>query len=138
MNDDILTKVDRATMSVNLEGREPLLDHRLIEYMAGIPLEIKYKEKQGKYILKKVVNKFIPKDMIEKPKSGFQVPLNEWLRSKLKPIVLEYLDETKLDANIFDLHQISLLKERFFQGEDLGTAIWFILVYQMWKERWLV
>ena len=76
--------------------------------------------------------------MIEKPKSGFQVPLNEWLRSKLKPIVLEYLDETKLDANIFDLHQISLLKERFFQGEDLGTAIWFILVYQMWKERWLV
>lgn len=77
MNDDVLTKVDRATMSVSLEGREPLLDHRIIEYMARVPLDIKYKNKQGKYLLRQVLYKYLPKEMVDKPKSGFQIPLNE-------------------------------------------------------------
>jgi asparagine synthase (glutamine-hydrolysing) len=137
MNDDVLTKVDRATMSVSLEGREPLLDHRIIEYMARVPLDIKYKNKQGKYLLRQVLYKYIPKEMVDKPKSGFQIPLNEWLRGELKSLVLKYLDDTKLDENIFDIKEINILKKRFFEEEDLGTTIWFILMYQMWKERWL-
>lgn len=137
MNDDVLTKVDRATMSVSLEGREPLLDHRIIECMARIPLNIKYKNKQGKYLLRQILYKYLPKEMVDKPKSGFQIPLNEWLRGELKPLVLKYLDDTKLDENIFNIKEINILKKRFFEEEDLGTTIWFILMYQMWKEKWL-
>ncbi|MGB6328234.1 MAG: asparagine synthase (glutamine-hydrolyzing) [Halarcobacter sp.] len=137
MNDDVLTKVDRATMSVSLEGREPLLDHRIIEYMARVPLEQKYKNKQGKYLLRKILYKYLPKELIDKPKSGFQIPLNEWLRGDLKPLVLKYLDEKKLDKNIFDIEEISNIKNKFFEGDDIGTTIWFILMYQMWKEKWL-
>ena len=137
MNDDVLTKVDRATMTVSLEGREPLLDHRIIEYMARVPLEQKYKNKQGKYLLRKILYNYLPKELIDKPKSGFQIPLNEWLRGDLKPLVLKYLDEKKLDKNIFDIEEISNIKNKFFEGDDIGTTIWFILMYQMWKEKWL-
>lgn len=137
MNDDVLTKVDRATMSVSLEGREPLLDHRIIEYMARVPLDIKYKNKQGKYLLRQVLYKYIPKEMVDKPKSGFQIPLNEWLRSQLKPLVLKYLDVSRLDESIFNIEEIMQLKKRFFDGVDIGTTVWFILMYQMWKEKWL-
>lgn len=136
MNDDVLTKVDRATMSVSLEGREPLLDHRIIEYMARVPLNIKYKNNQGKYILRQVLYKYLPKDMVDKPKSGFQIPLNEWLRKELKPLVIKYLDNTKLNEDIFNIKEINLLKKKFFAGVDVGTTIWFILMYQMWKEKW--
>lgn len=137
MNDDVLTKVDRATMSVSLEGREPLLDHRIIEYMAKVPLDIKYKNTQGKYLLRQILYKYLPKEMVDKPKSGFQIPLNEWLRCELKPLVLKYLDDTKLDENIFDVKEINILRKRFFEGQDIGTTVWFILMYQMWKEKWL-
>jgi len=137
MSDDVLTKVDRATMSVSLEGREPLLDHRIIEYMARVPLDIKYKNRQGKYLLREVLYKYLPKEMVDKPKSGFQIPLNEWLRDELKPLVLKYLDETMLDKTIFNIKEITQLKKRFFAGVDIGTTIWFILMYQMWKEKWL-
>ncbi|MCT7577402.1 asparagine synthase (glutamine-hydrolyzing) [Aliarcobacter butzleri] len=137
MNDDVLTKVDRATMSVSLEGREPLLDHRIIEYMAKVPLDIKYRNKQGKYLLRQILYKYLPKEMVDKPKSGFQIPLNEWLRCELKPLVLKYLDDTKLDENIFDVKEINILRKRFFEGQDIGTIVWFILMYQMWKEKWL-
>ncbi|MDY0364513.1 MAG: asparagine synthase (glutamine-hydrolyzing) [Arcobacteraceae bacterium] len=137
MNDDVLTKVDRASMSVSLEGREPLLDHRIIEYMARVPLNIKYKNKQGKYLLREVLYKYLPKEMVDKPKSGFQIPLNEWLRGELKPLVLKYLDKDNLDNKIFDIKEIENIKNRFFGGENLGTQIWFILMYQIWKEKWL-
>jgi len=137
LSDDVLTKVDRATMSVSLEGREPLLDHRIIEYMAKVPLEIKYKNNQGKYLLRQVLYKYLPKELVDKPKSGFQIPLNEWLRGELKPLVLKYLDDSRLDDGIFDTKEIKELKKRFFDGVNIGTTIWFILIYQMWKEKWL-
>ncbi|UCN01137.1 asparagine synthase (glutamine-hydrolyzing) [Sulfurimonas sp. SWIR-19] len=137
MSDDVLTKVDRATMSVSLEGREPLLDHRIIEFMAKVPLELKYKNKQGKYLLRQVLYKYLPQELVDKPKAGFQIPLNEWLRNELKPLVLKYLDKENLDENIFNVNEIRYLKDDFFNGNDSGTIIWFILMYQMWKEKWL-
>ncbi|CAC9602401.1 Asparagine synthetase [glutamine-hydrolyzing] (EC 6.3.5.4) [uncultured Gammaproteobacteria bacterium] len=137
MNDDILTKVDRATMSVSLEGREPLLDHRIIEYLARVPESIKYKDKQGKYLLRQILYKYLPKEMVDKPKSGFQIPLNEWLRGDLRPSVDMYLAEDRLDKNIFNIEEITNIKNNFLSGVDTGTTIWFILMYQMWKEKWL-
>lgn len=137
MNDDVLTKVDRATMSVSLEGREPLLDHRIIEFMARVPLEIKYKNKQGKYLAREILYKYLPKEVVDKPKSGFTIPLNEWLRGELKYLVLKYLDRDMLDTDIFEVDYIEKLKSDFFNGKDIGTSIWFLMMYQMWRERWL-
>ena len=137
MCDDVLTKVDRATMSVSLEGREPLLDHRLIEYLARVPVNIKYKNNQPKYLLRQILYKYIPKDIIDKPKSGFQIPLAKWLRGDLRWLVEENLDSRALNDEIFDVKQIQNLKDRFYAGEELQSLIWFIVVYQMWKRRWL-
>ena len=75
MVDDVLCKVDRATMSVSLEGREPLLDHRIAEYLAQVPSSLKYKNKDGKYLLRKILYKHLPQKLMDKPKSGFTIPL---------------------------------------------------------------
>jgi asparagine synthase (glutamine-hydrolysing) len=136
MSDDVLTKVDRATMSVGLEGREPLLDHRIIEYMARVPGSIKYKNREGKYLLRQVLYKYLPKELVDKPKSGFQIPLNEWLRGDLKYLIDKYLDNNALDSYIFNIEEVQNLKDQFLNGRDIGTHIWFILVFQMWKEKW--
>lgn len=136
MNDLVLTKVDRATMSVSLEGREPLLDHRIIEYMARVPLSLKYKNNEGKYLLRQVLYKYLPKELVDKPKSGFTIPLDDWLRNELKYLVEKYLSKEKLDNKIFNSSEINNIKIRFFAGENLGTQIWLIIMYQMWKEKW--
>ena len=136
MSDDVLAKVDRATMSVSLEGREPLLDHRIIEYMARVPQNIKYKNREGKYLLRQVLYRYLPKELVDKPKSGFQIPLNEWLRGDLKYLIDKYLANNALDDHIFNIEEVQNLKNQFLNGRDIGTQIWFILVFQMWKEKW--
>ena len=137
MNDDVLTKVDRATMSVSLEGREPLLDHRVIEFMSRVPNSIKYKNNQGKYLLRQILYKYVPSDIVDKPKSGFQIPLNEWLRGELKHLIEKYIDKDKLDKDIFNIEYTLNLKDKFLNNmADCGTQIWFILMYQMWKGKW--
>tara|TARA_B100001057_G_scaffold457960_1_gene506729 strand:- start:270 stop:1703 length:1434 start_codon:yes stop_codon:yes gene_type:complete len=137
LNDGVLTKTDRATMSVSLEGREPLLDHRIIEYMATIPSNLKYKKNNGKHLLRQILYKYIPKELIDKPKSGFSVPLEKWLRDELRPLVDSYICKEKLDHKIFDVNEIIIMKNRFLRGEDIGNQIWLILIYQLWKEKWL-
>ena len=77
-------------------------------------------------MIKKFLHKYLPKQLVDKQKSGFQIPLNSWLRGKLKPLVIKYLDHSRLDSNIFNLKEIENLKKRFFHGEDLGTTIWFL------------
>lgn len=136
MNDDVLVKVDRATMSNSLEGREPLLDHRLIEYLAQVPNSIKYKNNQGKYLLRKILYKYLPKEIIDKPKAGFQIPLNDWLCSELKDLVEKYLNENKLDDTIFNVKEVLKIKSELFNKKNVGTKVWFILMFQMWKEEW--
>ena len=137
MVDDVLTKVDRATMSVGLEGREPLLDHRIIEYMARVPVDIKYKNRQGKYLLRQILYKHLPQKLVNKPKAGFQVPLRDWLENDLKYLVEKYLDKDTIDDEIFDIEVIVGMKEEFFLGDYTHVhKIWFILMYEMWKEKW--
>jgi len=137
MPDDVLTKVDRATMSATIEGREPLLDHRILEYMARVPIALKYKNKQGKYLSRQLLYKYIPPLVIDKPKAGFQVPLQEWLRGDLKYLVEKYLDKDKIDDEIFDIKEIERIKTSLFLGDVREVnKVWFILMYEMWKERW--
>jgi len=137
MVDDVLTKVDRATMSVSLEGREPLLDHRIVEYMAKVPVALKYKNRQGKYLARQILYKHIPQALVDKPKAGFQVPLQEWLQSDLKHLVEKYLDRDKMDDEIFDVEEIERIKKELFLGNHIEVnKVWFILMYEMWKEKW--
>jgi asparagine synthase (glutamine-hydrolysing) len=137
MVDDVLTKVDRATMSVSLEGREPLLDHRIIEFMARVPVAQKYKNRQGKYLARQILYKYIPKTMIDKPKAGFQVPLNEWLQNDLRYLVEKYLDVSRMDDEIFDLEEIEKIKKELFFGNHTNVnKVWFVIIYEMWKEKW--
>jgi len=137
MSDDVLTKVDRATMSATIEGREPLLDHRILEYMARVPTALKYKNKEGKYLARQILYKHIPSSLVDKPKAGFQVPLQEWLTNDLKHLVEKYLNTSKIDDEIFDIYEIERIKKSLFLGDVREVnKIWFILSYEMWKERW--
>jgi len=132
---DFLTKVDRATMAVGLESREPLLDQNIIEYAAQLPLKFKY---PNKYILRKILSKYLPKDLFERPKKGFTAPIDIWFKGKLKPLLGEYLDPKKIKKdNIFN-NQIILNELTLFnKGLVSINRIWPILIFQMWKEKWL-
>jgi len=138
MVDDILTKVDRATMSQSLEGREPLLDHKITEFMARVPVAIKYKENNGKYLLKKILNRHLPGHLFQRPKSGFQVPLYEWFESDLRHLLDRYLDKERLErGGIFDAEAVEAKLQRYYRGGYINISeIWFVLMFEMWREEW--
>jgi len=102
--DDILVKVDRASMGVSLEAREPFLDHRIIEFSLSLPLSFKYKNKQGKYVIRKILHKYIPKNLIDRPKHGFAVPIYDWFKRDLKYLYLEYLNPEKIQREGYFNH----------------------------------
>ena len=140
MVDDILTKVDRATMSVSIEGREPLLDHRISEFMAQVPFEYKYKNGETKYLLKKVLERYLPKEMIYRPKKGFAIPMQEWFEQRLQKMFETYLSEEKLDEhNLFAYPYIQKIYSDFKQSNSLNTTnkLWFILVFQLWYKKYM-
>ncbi len=136
---DILTKVDRATMAAGLEGREPFLDQNIIEYTAKLPLKFKYQNGYNKYILRKVLDKYLPKELFEKPKRGFVVPMNVWFRDKLKPLLKEYLNPKKIkQEEIFNSNLIEKELNDFFSNKSVDiTRLWLVLTFEMWKEKWV-
>ena len=135
--DDILQKVDRASMSVSLEGREPFLDHRIIEWAAQLPDNYKYHKGIKKHIIKEIVHQYIPQALIDRPKMGFAIPIENWLSSQLKEQVLHYLsDELILEQGIFSLPYIQTLKTNFFAGKkEWHVKVWYVLMFQLWYER---
>jgi asparagine synthase (glutamine-hydrolysing) len=137
--DDILQKVDRATMTASLEGREPFLDHRVIEWAAQLPDEYKYFNGTKKYILKEIVHQYVPKSMMDRPKMGFAIPIADWLSKDLRYLVEEFLNEEKINTQgIFQWNAIKELKANFFGGKkELDYKIWYILMFQMWYEKWM-
>ncbi|HOK63555.1 MAG TPA: asparagine synthase (glutamine-hydrolyzing), partial [Soehngenia sp.] len=137
--DDILTKVDRATMSVSLEGREPLLDHRIIEFVATLPSSFKIKDGNKKYILKSIVHDYIPKELMDRPKMGFSIPLNEWFGDELKKYVLQYLDSAKVaKTGLLNVAEVERLKKEWLENSSFSAnKIWLILTFMMWHERWM-
>jgi len=105
--DDILVKVDRATMAVALEGRDPFLDHKILEWTSQLPIEYKYKNGISKYLLKKVLYKYVAKELVERPKQGFGVPIYEWFKGSLKELYKEYLNEDKIkQEGIFNHNEV--------------------------------
>lgn len=136
--DDIMQKVDRASMSVSLEGREPFLDHRVIEWAAQLPDHFKYNNGVKKYILREIVHQYIPKEKMDRPKMGFAIPIGEWLTKELKSQVEYYLDDNRISAQgLFNPAYVSDLKRQFFAGKkELTNKIWYMLMFQMWFEKW--
>ncbi len=137
--DDILQKVDRASMSVSLEGREPFLDHRIIEWAAQLPDDFKYRHGNKKFILKEIVHQYIPKKMMDRPKMGFAIPIESWLTTDLKEQVEFYLSDKKIEAqNIFSIDFVRQLKFDFYGGKkELAQKLWYVLMFQMWYEKWI-
>lgn len=137
--DNNLTKIDRATMSVSLEGREPLLDHRIIEYAAQLPSQFKFDKGKTKVILKDIVHNYIPKSMMERPKMGFIVPIMGWFRKELKGVIMEQLSEQRLEGdNIFNSNLVISMRDKYLNGYPVNVQkLWHILIFQMWKQRWM-
>ena len=139
MADDILQKVDRATMSISLEGREPFLDQRLIEFVARLPTDFKYRNGQGKYILKDIVHKYVPKQLMERPKMGFGVPLEKWLRAELKDMLLDNLNDGLVSRQgVFDQKQVQNMKTGFLSGKIIESErLARLLFFQLWYGKWI-
>jgi asparagine synthase (glutamine-hydrolysing) len=136
---DILTKVDRAAMAVSLEGREPLVDHRLFEFSAQLPVEYKFDGFTSKKILKDIVHDYVPKYMMDRPKTGFSLPICTWLRGDLYYLLDNYLDKESIASSGFlNAEYVNNLliqfKAKKLHDENL---IWKILQFQMWYKKWM-
>jgi len=141
MPNDILTKVDRASMRYSLEARTPLLDHRVVELACRVKQEYKNKNGDKKHILKNIIKQEIPAAMIERPKKGFAVPLNKWLRNDLTPLIEQYTSERYIkEQGIFKIEKIKEIKTRLVH-EDSGVCdgiLWALLMFQLWYEEYIV
>jgi asparagine synthase (glutamine-hydrolysing) len=137
--DDILQKVDRATMTHSLEGREPFLDHRVIEWAAQLPTEYKYNKGIKKFILKDIVHQYVPKEVMDRPKMGFGVPVEDWLTNDLKYLVDECFSTEFLKAQqIFDVEATQKVIAAFYNGKkERSTKIWYLLMFQLWYKHWI-
>jgi asparagine synthase (glutamine-hydrolysing) len=139
LQNDILTKVDRATMSVALEGREPFLDHRIIEFVAQLPSEFKYNGTIQKRILKDIVHDYVPKSLMDRPKTGFEVPIYKWLKTDLSYLLDLHLNSDIITSTgFFNPRYVQKLR-RDFQADKLKdpSVIWKILQFQMWYKTWM-
>ncbi|MBA2333690.1 MAG: asparagine synthase (glutamine-hydrolyzing) [Blastocatellia bacterium] len=139
MAEDILTKVDRASMAVSLEVRAPFLDPRVAQFAASLPPEYKLKGYKGKYILKKAVEDLLPKSILQRPKKGFGIPIAEWLKGRLNPLMHDLLAHRRLkEQGLFEADYVQNL-----MGEhEKGTAshhkqLWTLLVFQLWHDNFL-
>jgi len=137
--DDILVKVDRATMAYSLEGREPLLDHRLVEFTARLNRSVHYKNNNTKSLLKEVCYQYLPSKLMDRPKKGFAIPTNRWLHNELKERVIEYSRKSYTgNQNIFDSKRCLEMISNYYKGYDKnGERIWFFLMFQEWYNAWI-
>ena len=137
--DDILQKVDRATMATSLEGREPMLDHRIIEFASQLPDSYKYENGIKKRILRDITHEYVPENLLNRPKMGFAIPIAKWLKDDLQDLVESFINEKNIkEQGLFNWHEIEKIKTAFYNGKkEYDTKIWYILMFQMWYKKWM-
>ncbi|UCH66680.1 MAG: asparagine synthase (glutamine-hydrolyzing) [Ignavibacterium sp.] len=134
---DILTKLDRASMAVSLEARVPILDHRVVEFAWSLPLSMKVKKGTTKWLLRQVLNKYVPAQLMDYTKKGFTVPIDGWLRTDLKPWAEELLIETRIkEAGYLNYDSINQKWQEHLSGErNWQFHLWSVLMFQAWLEK---
>jgi asparagine synthase (glutamine-hydrolysing) len=137
--EDILTKVDRASMAVSLEVRAPFLDPRIAEFAASLPENYKLRGSQTKFILKKAVAPLLPRSVTHRPKKGFGIPVADWLKGKLNPLLRDMLAPERLKRqNLFDSDYVQKLVSEHERGQaSHHKQLWTLLVFQLWYDKFL-
>jgi asparagine synthase (glutamine-hydrolysing) len=135
---DILAKVDRATMAASIEGREPLIDHRIVEFAFRLPLSMRRGPLGPKHILRKILYRHVPRQIVDRPKMGFSIPLQEWLRGDLSHLLDDHLNRADVLAQgLLDPGIVENTVRAFKHGDDYAVnRIWTLLAFQMWRQKW--
>lgn len=138
LHDDILTKVDRASMGVSLESRVPILDHRIVEFAWTLPFHHKVRDGKGKWILRQIFQKYLPAELLERPKSGFAIPIGDWLRTDLRDWTEDLLNSDHLASEgLFDVALVRRRWDEHLTGTyNWDSALWKVLMLQAWRARW--
>jgi asparagine synthase (glutamine-hydrolysing) len=138
---DLLVKVDRASMFVSLEAREPMLDHEAARLAAALPMAWKVRGGQNKYVLRRLLARHFPPELFDRPKQGFSAPIGQWLRGPLRPVLLEQLSPARVrDTGILDPQAVSEVVDGFLAERARATSAagtWILLQLQQWAGRWM-
>ena len=140
LTDDILQKVDRAAMAVALETRVPFLDKDVVEFATKIPSHMKVRDGRGKWLVRQVLYKHVPADLVDRPKTGFSIPIDDWLRGPLKPWVSDLLSPASLQTqNLFNAKRVTTRMTEHMSGRrNHGYWLWNVLMAQAWYGKWCV
>lgn len=136
--DQVLVKVDRASMHYALEVRAPFLSHEVVEFLLSLPPDMKYRNGRGKYLLRTLMRGRLPDEIIDRPKQGFAAPVAEWLRGPLKGLMTDLLSPARLKRqNIFNAALVErLVREHLSGSHDHRKKLWTLLVFELWNEKW--
>jgi asparagine synthase (glutamine-hydrolysing) len=136
--EDILVKVDRASMYASLEVRAPFLDSTIVEFMSGLTKEYKIKGFTSKYLLKELMRNKLPNQIIDRPKKGFGIPVSLWLRNELKDTMESYLSEERIKKQgLFNYSYIERLKkEHLSKKQNHRKLLWSLMMFEMWREAY--
>jgi asparagine synthase (glutamine-hydrolysing) len=137
--DDILVKVDRMSMAASLETRVPLIDHKVVEFIFALPGDLKLRGMTTKWIFKQTMERLLPREIINRKKEGFSIPIKHWLRRELKDLMLSYLAEDRIQqAGLFQFSEIQRMIDAHLKGRaNYSHQLWALLVFEIWKENYL-
>jgi asparagine synthase (glutamine-hydrolysing) len=139
LRDQLLVKTDRATMCASLEGREPLLDHRLAEFAAQLPMNFKISGNNRKIIFKDIVHQYVDPKLLDRPKVGFDLPIFHWLKNDLSHLIDDYLNEESIrQTGFFDEKYVTFIVSQFRKGKiHYNNIVWRLIQFQMWYRQWM-